>query len=102
MVMIGVQRSCPALRDRDGSDLHRNTANPEQIANAAIQEDVDIVGLSSLSEPTTISFQRLFRFSERKKGRYPRSEEASTRDIPELKKSGSGNLSAGCLHRRYY
>jgi len=33
----------------DGSDLHRASPNPEQIANAAVQEDVSVVCLSILS-----------------------------------------------------
>jgi len=64
---------------------------PEQIANAAIQEDVDIVGLSSLSGAHYHLFQKVVQILREKEaedilviggGIIP------VDDIPELKKTG--------------
>jgi len=68
-----------ALRDAGMEVIYtgiRQTA--EQIANAAIQEAVDIVGLSSLSGPTTPSSQRSSRSSKKRELKISSSlEEAS-------------------------
>ena len=69
-----------ALRDAGMEVIYTGIRQtPEQIANAAIQEAVDIVGLSSLSGAHNWpSFQRWSRFSKKREPKISSSlEEAS-------------------------
>ena len=81
-----------ALRDAGMEVIYTGIRQtPEQIANAAIQEDVDIVGLSSLSGAHNKLFPKVVHILEEKKaedilvfggGIIPAD------DIPGLKKAG--------------
>jgi methylmalonyl-CoA mutase C-terminal domain/subunit len=64
---------------------------PEQIAEAAIQEDVDVVGLSNLSGAHMVLFPRvaeLIRAKSDKQFLIIGGGIIPPRDIPELRKSG--------------
>ena len=81
-----------ALRDAGMEVIYTGIRQtPEQIANAAIQEEVDIVGLSCLSGAHNHLFPKVVQILREKKARrYPRLWRGiiPVDDIPELKKAG--------------
>ena len=95
-----------ALRDAGMEVIYTGIRQtPEQIANAAIQEAVDIVGLSSLSGAHMALFPKVVELLKEKGaddiivfggGIVPAD------DIPVLKKTGIRDLSTRRLHRRHY
>lgn len=88
----GAKVICRALRDAGMEVIYTGLRRtPEEIVTAAIQEDVDLIGLSILSGAHPILFPRIMRLLKRNKaedipviagGIFPE------KDIPKMKKVG--------------
>jgi methylmalonyl-CoA mutase C-terminal domain/subunit len=88
----GAKVVCRALRDAGMEVIYTGLRRtPEEIVTAAIQEDVDVIGLSILSGAHPILFPRIMRLLKKNKaedipviagGIFPE------KDVPRLKKAG--------------
>lgn len=88
----GAKIICRALRDAGMEVIYTGLRRtPEEIVNAAIQEDVDLIGLSILSGAHNVLFPQIMRLL-RKKGAGDIPVIAGgiipEKDIPRLKKIG--------------
>ncbi|MBM3285084.1 MAG: cobalamin B12-binding domain-containing protein [Candidatus Aminicenantes bacterium] len=88
----GAKVICRALRDAGMEVIYTGLRRtPEEIANAAIQEDVDIIGLSILSGAHPILFPRIMRLlKEKGAGDVPviAGGIIPEKDVPRMKKAG--------------
>jgi len=88
----GVKVLAQGLRDSGMEVIYLGLRlTPEQIAEAAIQEDVDVVGLSCLSGAHTTLFTRTVQLIREKSDRdilFIGGGIIPKRDIPRLKKAG--------------
>ena len=88
----GAKVICRALRDAGMEVIYTGLRRtPEEIVNAAIQEDVDVIGLSILSGAHPVLFPRIIRLL-REKGAEDIPVIAGgiipEKDIPRMKKAG--------------
>jgi len=88
----GAKVICRALRDAGMEVIYTGLRRtPEEIVNAAIQEDVDLIGLSILSGAHPVLFPRIIRLL-REKGADDIPVIAGgiipEKDIPRMKKAG--------------
>jgi len=88
----GAKVICRALRDAGMEVIYTGLRRtPEEIASAAVQEDVDLVGLSILSGAHDVLFPRILELlREQEAGDIPviAGGIIPERDIPHLKKLG--------------
>jgi len=88
----GAKVICRALRDAGMEVIYTGLRRtPEEIVNAAIQEDVDVIGLSILSGAHNVLFPRIMSLLDEKGGGNTKVIAGGIipeRDIPELKKIG--------------
>lgn len=92
----GAKVICRALRDAGMEVIYTGLRRtPEEIVNSAIQEDVDVIGLSILSGAHNVLFPRIMKLLKEKEaediiviagGIIPE------RDIPRLKKIGVAEI----------
>jgi len=92
----GAKVICRALRDAGMEVIYTGLRRtPEEIVNAAVQEDVDLIGLSILSGAHTVLFPRIIRLL-REKGADDIPVIAGgiipEKDIPRMKKVGIGEV----------
>ncbi|MBN1222675.1 MAG: cobalamin B12-binding domain-containing protein [Candidatus Aminicenantes bacterium] len=88
----GAKVICRALRDAGIEVIYSGLRRtPEEIVNTAVQEDVDVIGLSSLSGAHNVIFPRVMKLI-REKGvdriKVIAGGIIPARDIPELRKCG--------------
>lgn len=88
----GAKVICRALRDAGIEVIYTGLRRtPEEIVSAAIQEDVDLIGLSILSGAHNVLFPRIMKLLDEKGVKDTSVIAGGTipeRDIPELKKIG--------------
>ncbi len=88
----GAKVVCRALRDAGMEVIYTGLRRtPEEIVNAAIQEDVDLIGLSILSGAHPILFPKIIKLlKEKGAGDIPviAGGIIPERDIPKMKKLG--------------
>ena len=88
----GAKVICRALRDAGMEVIYTGLRRtPEQIVNAAVQEDVDIIGLSILSGAHNILFPRIMTLLDEQGVRDTKVIVGGIipeRDIPELERIG--------------
>jgi len=88
----GAKVICRALRDAGMEVIYTGLRRtPEQIVNAAVQEDVDVIGLSILSGAHNILFPRIMTLLDEKGFRDTKVIAGGIipeRDIQELKRIG--------------
>lgn len=88
----GAKVICRALRDAGIEVIYTGLRRtPEEIVNAAIQEDVDLIGLSILSGAHNVLFPRIMTLLGEKGGKDIKVIAGGIipeRDIPELKRIG--------------
>lgn len=88
----GAKVICRALRDAGIEVIYTGLRrSPEEIVNAAIQEDVDLIGLSILSGAHNVLFPRIMTLLGEKGGKDIKVIAGGIipeRDIPELKRMG--------------
>jgi methylmalonyl-CoA mutase C-terminal domain/subunit len=88
----GAKIICRALRDAGIEVIYTGLRRtPEEIVNAAIQEDVDIIGLSILSGAHNVLFPRIMTLLDEKgvgDTKVIAGGIIPERDIPDLKKLG--------------
>lgn len=92
----GAKVICRALRDAGMEVIYTGLRRtPEEIVNAAIQEDVDLIGLSILSGAHPVLFPRIIRLL-REKGADDIPVIAGgiipEKDIPRMKRAGIGEV----------
>jgi len=92
----GAKVICRALRDAGYEVIYTGLRRtPEEIVSAAIQEDVDVVGLSILSGAHNMLFPKIMDLLQRKGGESIRVIAGGIipeKDIPGLKKAGISEL----------
>jgi methylmalonyl-CoA mutase C-terminal domain/subunit len=88
----GAKVICRALRDAGMEVIYTGLRRtPEEIVNAAVQEDVDLIGLSILSGAHSILFPRIMKLlKEKDAGDIPviAGGIIPEKDIPKMKKAG--------------
>lgn len=88
----GAKVICRALRDAGFEVVYTGLRRtPEEIVNAAVQEDVDVIGLSILSGAHSVLFPRIMNLlNEKEAGDIPVMAGGiiPEKDIPELEKLG--------------
>ena len=88
----GAKVICRALRDAGMEVIYTGLRRtPEEIVNAAVQEDVDLIGLSILSGAHSILFPRIMKLLEEKDaGDIPviAGGIIPEKDIPKMKRAG--------------
>ncbi|MFW6136456.1 MAG: cobalamin B12-binding domain-containing protein [Candidatus Aminicenantaceae bacterium] len=88
----GAKVICRALRDAGFEVVYTGLRRtPEEIVSAAVQEDVDVIGLSILSGAHSVLFPRIMNLlNEKEAGDIPVMAGGiiPEKDIPELKKLG--------------
>ena len=102
-------RRAHAARRRHGRDLHRSAPHAEEVVEAAIQEDVDVIGISILSGAHMTVFPRVLDAARRaRRRRYPgrRRRRHSRRGCRRAYGAGrqgddAAGHAAGCDRRRW-
>jgi methylmalonyl-CoA mutase C-terminal domain/subunit len=88
----GAKVVCRALRDAGIEVIYTGLRRtPEEIVNAAVEEDVDIIGLSILSGAHSVLFPRVMTLLDKKGGKDIKVIAGGIipeKDIPALKKIG--------------
>lgn len=88
----GAKVICRALRDAGFEVVYTGLRRtPEEIVNAAVQEDVDVIGLSILSGAHSVLFPRIMNLlNEKEAGDIPVMAGGiiPEKDIPEMEKLG--------------
>jgi methylmalonyl-CoA mutase C-terminal domain/subunit len=88
----GAKVICRALRDAGMEVIYTGLRRtPEEIVSAAVQEDVDLIGLSILSGAHSILFPRIMKLLEEKEaGDIPviAGGIIPEKDIPKMKRAG--------------
>ncbi len=88
----GAKVICRALRDAGMEVIYTGLRRtPEEIVNAAVQEDVDLIGLSILSGAHPILFPKIVKLlKEKEAGDIPviAGGIIPEKDIPKMKKTG--------------
>lgn len=92
----GAKVICRALRDAGMEVIYTGLRRtPEEIVNAAIQEDVDVIGLSILSGAHNVLFPRIIYLLEEKRAKdiiCLAGGIIPERDIPKMKKIGIAEI----------
>lgn len=92
----GAKVICRALRDAGMEVIYTGLRRtPEEIVNAAVQEDVDVVGLSILSGAHTVLFPKIMKLLSEKGGDdilVVAGGIIPEKDIPRMKKAGIAEI----------
>jgi len=92
----GAKVICRALRDAGMEVVYTGLRRtPEEIVNASIQEDVDVIGLSILSGAHNVLFPKIMKLLKEKEGQdiiVVAGGIIPEKDIPRLKKIGIAEI----------
>lgn len=92
----GAKVICRALRDAGMEVIYTGLRRtPEEIVNAAVQEDVEVVGLSILSGAHTVLFPKIMKLLSEKGGDdilVIAGGIIPEKDIPRMKKAGIAEI----------